>query len=262
MIGGAIAEMGTGPVHTWTVGPVYLTDGYGGAQYGLSIPFEALAGPFELDEVVARAAVAQSPSTGALSIATDPLPRIVDGIPLRTRSLAVVIDRRGFVVSPTSCESQQIAAAVEGSQGTTVDLSTPFAAHGCQPAPAAPVPVPAAQTAPPARVVIVSSKIVVTGGVARIGLRCEGAPCTGRLALLVKAKAKRGRGRHRLHNVTIGVTRYSIAAGETAMVTVRLNRLGLHRLRARHGRLPATALLSPTSGTHETRVVHLIRRGA
>jgi hypothetical protein len=259
MIGSVIAGMGAGRSLAWLIGPVYLTGVYGGAQYGLSIPLEVLAGPFELGEVVVRAAVAQDSSTGALSITTDPLPRMIDGIPLQMRDVEIAIDKHGFVVNPTSCASQQIMAAVEGSQGTTVDLSTPFAAQGCQPAPASTSPSPAAQTVTPGRALVAASKIIVGGRDARIKLRCEAGPCAGKLTVQIN-EAKREGGRHRSRGVTIGATSYSIAAGQTETVTVHLERLGLRLLRARHGRLPATVLLTPASGRSEARPVHLLER--
>lgn len=261
-IGSAIVGLGAGRSLAWLIGPVFLTGPYRGAQYGLSIPLEAVAGPFELDEVVVRAAVAQDPSTGALSIATDPLPRMIDGIPLQIRSFEIAIDRAGFVV-PTSCESQQIAATVEGSQGTTIDLSAPFAAQHCPTAPTAPTPPSTAPTPPtvaPGRAIVVASKIIVTGGVARIELRCGAGPCTGRLALQIEKKTKHGRRRRRSRTVTIGRTSYSIAAGKTTTVAMRLDRLGLRLLHARHGRLPASVQLAPAAGQGETRAVHLVER--
>jgi hypothetical protein len=257
MIGSAIAGLGAGRSLAWLVGPVYLTGGYGGAQYGLSIPLEAVAGPFELGEVVVRAAVAQDASTGALRIATDPLPRMVEGIPLQTRALALAINKHGFVTNPTNCTSQQIGATVEGSQGTTVDLSIPFAAQGCSPALISTSTTQSAPlTASAGRVVIVSPKIIVTGGAARIELRCEGGPCGGKLTIQLKG----GHWRRRSRAVTIGVESYSIAASKTESLTVHLDRLGLRLLRARHGRLPATVLLTPTSGRGRIRVVQLLKR--
>lgn len=261
-IGSAIVGLGTARSLAWLIGPVFLTGPYRGAQYGLSIPLEAVAGPFELDAGVVRAAVAQDPSTGALSIATDPLPRIVDGIPLQIRSLVIAIERTGFVV-PTSCESQQIAATVEGSQGTTIDLSAPFAAQGCLPAPTAPTApstVPTPPTVAPGRAIVGASKIIVTGGVARIELRCGGGPCTGRLALQIEKKTKHGRRQGRSRTVTIGRTSYSIAAGKTTTVAMPLDRLGLRLLHARHGRLHVSVQLVPAAGKGETRTVHLVER--
>lgn len=261
MIGTSIVGLGAGHSLAWLIGPVYLTGPYRGAQYGLSIPFEAIAGPFELSGVVVRAAVAQDASMSALSIATDPLPLMIDGIPLQTRAFAVAIEKPGFVVSPTSCKSEQISATVEGSQGTMVDLSTPFAAQGCQPAPTTSATTSTPAPTPPSsagRAVIVASKIVVAGGVAHVKLRCEAGPCMGKLTLHVEAKTKRVHGRHKSHAVTIGAAGYSIAVGVTTIMKIHVDRLGLRLLRAGQGRLSATALLSSTAGRSEAKAVDLV----
>ncbi len=58
-IGSATLLTGPGPDALPFTGAVYLTEGYGDAAYGLSIPIEVLAGPFDLGEVVLRATLAR-----------------------------------------------------------------------------------------------------------------------------------------------------------------------------------------------------------
>ena len=86
--------------------PIYLTGGYKGAPYGLSIVVPVVAGPFNLGTVVVRAAIAVDPHTAQLRITTDPLPAILDGIPTDLRSIDAVIDRPGFMFNPTDCQAQ------------------------------------------------------------------------------------------------------------------------------------------------------------
>ncbi len=135
-IGTAIIRVGPANRSASFTGSVYLTEGYDGAQYGLSIALNAMAGPFDLGVPVLRAAVAQDQSTGALTITSDPLPQIIDGVPLQTRALEMDINRSEFVLNPTICESRQITATVEGAQGTSVQVSDPFTVQGCQNPPA------------------------------------------------------------------------------------------------------------------------------
>lgn len=139
-IGAAILRVGPMSELAWFTGEVYLTEGYGGGQYGLSMAFDAAAGPLDLGEVVVRAAVSPNPSTGGLTIASDPLPQIVDGVPLQTRAVEIEIERPGFIVEPVACGSQQIGAAIDGGEGASVEVADPFDVEGCQaqaPAPAA-----------------------------------------------------------------------------------------------------------------------------
>jgi hypothetical protein len=80
---------------------------------------------------VVRARINVDPYTTALTVTTDPLPQILDGIPLRLRKTNVTINRPGFIFNPTDCAQQHITATVSGSQGTQSEVSTPFAVAGC-----------------------------------------------------------------------------------------------------------------------------------
>jgi hypothetical protein len=118
-------------------GNVYLTSGYGGAPFGLSIVTDAVAGPFNLGLVVVRARINVDPVTSDLTITTDEtgpyaIPQIVFGVPLRLKQVTVNIDRPNFMFNPTNCNAQQITAKVSGSQNATAILSSPFAVGGCR----------------------------------------------------------------------------------------------------------------------------------
>ena len=118
-------------------GPVYLTDGYKGAPFGLSIAVPANAGPFHLGTVIVRAAISVNPTTSALTIASDPLPQSIDGVPFRLKTVKVTVDRPEFMFNPTNCEPKAIAvtltgAAVKaGEQPVTTRASAPFTASSC-----------------------------------------------------------------------------------------------------------------------------------
>ena len=117
-------------------GNVYLTGGYEGAPFGLSIVTDAVAGPFNLGLVVVRARIDVDPATSALTITTDEtgpyaVPQILDGVPLRLKGITVNIDRPAFMFNPTNCAAQQITAAISGSANATTTVSEPFAAAGC-----------------------------------------------------------------------------------------------------------------------------------
>jgi hypothetical protein len=112
-------------------GRVYLTAGYKGAPYGLSILTRAMAGPFDLGDVVVRGALDVDPTTTRATVTTDPLPTILQGIPLQIRDVRVAIDRPGFMLNPTSCEEMAIGATVTSTQGATANLTSPFQVGDC-----------------------------------------------------------------------------------------------------------------------------------
>jgi len=113
-------------------GDVYLTTGYRGAPFGLSIVTHVVAGPFNLGLVVVGARIDVDPSTSALTVTSDPLPQIVFGVPLRLQRITVHIDRPNFMFNPTNCRAQQITASIYGSQDAVANVSSPFAAGDCK----------------------------------------------------------------------------------------------------------------------------------
>jgi hypothetical protein len=113
-------------------GQVYLTRGYGGAPFGLSIVVPANAGPFHLGNVVVRAKIAINPHTAAATITSDPLPQAKDGVPFRLRTVNVNINRPGFFFNATNCEPQKITATITATQGASANVSSPYQATGCQ----------------------------------------------------------------------------------------------------------------------------------
>jgi hypothetical protein len=130
-IGEMTVAAGPGSHPYYQKGYVYLTGPYKGAPYGLSIVVPTKAGPFNLGNVVVRARINVDPNTAALTVTTDPLPQILDGIPLRLRKTNVTINRPNFIVNPTNCSQQKITAVISGSQGTQTEVNAPFAVAGC-----------------------------------------------------------------------------------------------------------------------------------
>lgn len=130
-IGEMTVAAGPGSHPYYQKGMVYLTGPYRGAPFGLSIVVPTRAGPFNLGNVVVRATITVDPLTTALTVTTDPLPQILDGIPLRLRKTNVTINRPGFIFNPTDCAQLHITATISGSQGTQTPASAPFAVAGC-----------------------------------------------------------------------------------------------------------------------------------
>ncbi len=132
LIGHTTVAAGTGPDPYWVQGgQVFLTGPYKGAPFGLSIVVPAVAGPFNLGNVVVRAAISIDPHTAQITVASDPLPTILQGIPLDIRTVNVTIDRAGFMFNPTNCESLSVGGTLSSTQGATADVSSHFQAANC-----------------------------------------------------------------------------------------------------------------------------------
>jgi hypothetical protein len=137
LIGHTQVAVGAGSQPLWEPGIVFLTGPYRGAPFGLSIVTPAKAGPFNLGNVVVRASIQVDRQTSALTITSDPLPNMIDGVPLRIQAIDATIDRPGFMFNPTNCVQQRVAATVagtlaSGSAGSSASVSSPFAAAGCK----------------------------------------------------------------------------------------------------------------------------------
>ena len=111
---------------------IYLTGGYEGAPYGLSIVVPIVAGPFTLQTQVVRAKIEVDPHTAQLTVTTDPLPTIIDGIPADLSSINAVIDRPGFMFNPTDCNPASFNGTARSTEGATAPISSPFQVGSCQ----------------------------------------------------------------------------------------------------------------------------------
>jgi hypothetical protein len=139
LIGHTTVLAGAGPDPVSVTGQVFLTGPYKGAPFGLSIVVPAVAGPFNLGTVVVRAAISVDPHTSALTVASDPLPSILQGIPLDVRSVNVTADRPGFTFNPTNCEALAVSGTVTSTQGAQAQVSSAFHAANCAALPFHPV---------------------------------------------------------------------------------------------------------------------------
>jgi hypothetical protein len=136
-IGTTNIAAGAGTEPLWLSGPVYFTGPYEGAPFGLSIVVPAKAGPFNLGNVIERAAIHVDPKTAQVTVTSDPLPQIRDGVPLRLKTVNVTADRPNFLFNPTNCTQLHVNGLVSGdlpngSAGTTTPVTIPFAVAGCK----------------------------------------------------------------------------------------------------------------------------------
>jgi len=123
------AGPGSHPFHA--VGRMYLAGPLGGAPLSLAAITPALAGPYDYGVVVVRVALHINPLTAQVSAASDPMPQIIGGIPIRMRSIGVSINRPNFTINPTNCSPLSVESQGIGDQGTATAFSSYFHAVNC-----------------------------------------------------------------------------------------------------------------------------------
>jgi hypothetical protein len=131
-IGTTTAAVGPGNDPYYVTGKVFFTGPYAGAPFGLSVVVPAVAGPFNLGNVLVRARLSVDPHTARATAVSDPLPREIDGIPLRMRLLNLTLTDGEFVLNPTSCTPTSIVGTVTSTTGGSATVSSPFAVKGCK----------------------------------------------------------------------------------------------------------------------------------
>ncbi len=133
LIGHTIVSAGLGnDPYTVTGGKVFITGPYKGAPFGLSIVNPAKAGPFDLGTVVVRAQIRVDRHTAALSILSDPLPTILDGIPLQIQHVSVIVERpEGFTFNATDCNPMQITGTLSSTEGAAASVATRYQVTNC-----------------------------------------------------------------------------------------------------------------------------------
>jgi hypothetical protein len=106
-VGHTLAGYGVGGALAWAPGGLYLAGPYHGAPLSIVAIDSALVGPFDLGVVIVRSAIRIDPQTARASIdssGSDPIPHILEGIPLHLRDIRVYVDRPGFTLNPTRCD--------------------------------------------------------------------------------------------------------------------------------------------------------------
>jgi hypothetical protein len=131
-VGTATTLAGAGPEPYRLSGPVYFTGRYKGAPFGLVATIRAIAGPYDLGTVVVRQAIFVDPEDASLTVVSDPLPQILEGVPIRLRHADVAIDRPGFAFNPTSCGAKDVGGRLHSLQGTAVDRQASIDIAACE----------------------------------------------------------------------------------------------------------------------------------
>jgi hypothetical protein len=122
---------GAGPTPFHTTGKVYLAPPYKGAPLSVLVITPAIAGPFDLGDVAVRAAVYLEAESAQARAVSDPLPTILEGIPLDVRSIALSLNRPSFTLNPTSCDPSSVNASLSSVFGQVIPLQSRFQVGGC-----------------------------------------------------------------------------------------------------------------------------------
>lgn len=130
-IGNVHLAAGAGPAPYNAPGKAYLTGPYKGAPLSLAIVTPAVAGPFDLGTIVVRTALHLNPATAQLTAVSDPIPAIIDGIPLDVRAISLRLDKPGFTLNPTSCDPTFVKGSLLSTQGSVADLLSTFQLGEC-----------------------------------------------------------------------------------------------------------------------------------
>ncbi len=136
-IGKTVVADGVGPSPLWVPQPgkdptaIYLSGPYKGAPLSIIAVVPAQAGPFDLGLEVVRSAVFVNPVTAQATAKADPLPQIIEGIPIVYSTVNVQLDRPGFSLNPTSCAAKESSATLTSTGGKVATPTSPYAASNC-----------------------------------------------------------------------------------------------------------------------------------
>lgn len=137
-VGTVTADAGPGSNPYRFPGKVFLEGPYDDAPFSLRVVIPAKAGPFDLGEVVVRQKIYVDPTTAQVTVVSDPIPTIVEGVPVRLRNMSVDIDKPGFMINPTSCAEKEIGAVATSLAGQSTHIKTRFQVGGCDKLPVKP----------------------------------------------------------------------------------------------------------------------------
>ena len=214
---------------------------------------------------------ATTPEIGATLVRKEPVntaPPVVSGTPAVGQTLSCSTGtwtgeptptyiyawlRNGSAIAGASASTYGVQAADRGAglacQVTATNKSgSASATSNTLTVPVAPPPPP---PAPVFR--LLSARIIVSGGSARVPIACAQAICIGTIELTERIVVRRrhhGRTRVRRETLVLGTGVYALSAGQSATIRVHLTHAGKNALaRARHHRLLVTARVSVTGGT-------------
>lgn len=136
-IGSVAVAVGAGERPLWIPQPgkaptgLFLAGAYKGAPYSVVVKVPAQAGPFDLGTVAVRGGLYVNPETTQVTAKMDPLPQILEGVPVDYRTIHASIDRDKFTISPTNCREQSVDATVVSAEGVIAHPADRFQVGDC-----------------------------------------------------------------------------------------------------------------------------------
>ena len=115
-IGVATVEAGTGEPLKIS-GTAYLAGPYEGAPLSAAVVTPAIAGPFDLGNVVVRVPLFLDPETAQVRARTDAIPDVFGGTKLDIRSIFLNLNRPEFTLNGTNCRKGAVAGVLRGGGG-------------------------------------------------------------------------------------------------------------------------------------------------
>ena len=110
---------------------LYLAGPYKGAPYSLITKVPAQSGPFDFGDIVVRTAINLDPVTTQVIAKSDPLPQLLEGVPIAYRDVRIEVQKPDFTVNPTSCEQRYVTSRIFSTQGTVATPAVPAKVGDC-----------------------------------------------------------------------------------------------------------------------------------
>ncbi|HEX3042996.1 MAG TPA: hypothetical protein VHP56_12990 [Solirubrobacterales bacterium] len=140
-VGVTTVRAGTGTKPLEIDGDVYLAGRYKGAPLSMVVVTPALAGPFDLGNVVVRVPFFLDSETAQIHPRTSAIPDVYGGAKLDIRSVFLNVNRDEFTLNGTNCRKGATSGAINGGGANPLDPGTysafkvadEFQATGCKP---------------------------------------------------------------------------------------------------------------------------------
>jgi hypothetical protein len=139
-VGIAKVQAGTGPSPLEIEGDAYLAGRYKGAPLSILVVTPAIAGPFDLGNVVVRVPLFLASETARIHPKTDEIPDVFGGTKLDIRSIFLNINRKDFTLTGTNCRKGETVGAIYGGGANPLNpnayapfkVAEGFQASGCR----------------------------------------------------------------------------------------------------------------------------------
>lgn len=130
-LGPVVSVDGSGTEPPALPGDVFLTQPkQPGDPAGLSVQVPARLGPVDAGIVIVGVRLQLRPD-GGLHAVSDPIPSLVEGIPLAIRRLTVNVTRDGFMRNPTSCGEKTALGHFDSLGGEHAEISSKLSFRDC-----------------------------------------------------------------------------------------------------------------------------------